>query len=134
VNFSDNYFVFIEGTDVYVLNLISGEKKIYNINDYGNEGNYIHNSLLLNNEIYITTGGNSLYIIDLLTDKVITSTEPIDPSKIGQVPINAIGLLFTDGSQLYSILSNTSVWTGENIRLSRITIDGYSLSMKEVGK
>lgn len=68
-----SYFQLICSCNKYVLNLLSDEKKVYDVNDYENQlykVEYVNDYILLENSIYASSG-NCIYKTNITSGEIL---------------------------------------------------------------
>ena len=113
----NEYFMFIRGASIYTLNLLNGEKKIFNLNEYEKmeyDVVYIFDYCGIDNKIYATDGG-SCFIINMDSEEIerymiITINFEDEYTNFEDEYTNfedkyRIDNLFTDGDKLYGLIT-----------------------------
>lgn len=102
VSLYSDYFTFINRTCVCMINLLTGERKIYDFNDCKNlvGDAYIFSFVIFDDIIYASPTGPRIYRYDMTNETAEFFNYPVDNINAG----NHLLGLFTDGTNLYTVM------------------------------
>ena len=102
VSLYGDYFTFINRTCVCMINLLTGERKIYDFNDCKNlvGDAYIFSFVIFDDIIYASPTGPRIYRYDMTNETAEFFNYPVDNINAG----NHLLGLFTDGTNLYTVM------------------------------
>lgn len=122
-----SYFQLICSCNIYVLNLLSDEKKVYDVNDYENQlykVEYVNDYILLENSIYASSG-NCIYKINITSGEILRYDNRTQRTK-------TYDLLFSDEKKIYALTNiNSNSFRLEELVFGNET-DASILSTKEL--
>lgn len=123
----DKYFTFKKGTCIYILDLITGEKKIYDLNDCKQlifKMNSINDYIIFNNYIYASAGfANYIMQVNLVTGEISYKKLPGETLWFGNLLIG--------NNKLYVMCSEENVYS-DNRKLVELNLDGAQIIVKEI--